>query len=50
MGVPISEVGFTAAMSRREDDEVHKDMWWHWGEKERKKERKKEKAPSQLWF
>ena len=33
MGVPTSEVGYTAAMSRREDHEVHKDMWWgHWTE------------------
>ena len=30
MGVPTSEVGYTAAMPRREDHEVHKDMWWHW--------------------
>ena len=30
MGVPTSEVGYTAAMPRREDNEVHKDMWWHW--------------------
>jgi hypothetical protein len=30
MGVPTSEVGYTAAMARREDHEVHKDMWWHW--------------------
>ena len=31
MGVPTSAVGYTAAMSRREDHEVHKDMWWgHW--------------------
>jgi len=30
MGVPTSEVGYTPAMSRREDHEVHKDMWWHW--------------------
>jgi len=34
MGVPTSEVGYTAAMSRREDHEVHKDMWWHWTKKE----------------
>ena len=34
MGVPTSEVGYTAAMSRREDHEVHKDMWWHWAQKE----------------
>ena len=27
MGVPTSEVGYTSAMPRREDDEVHKDMW-----------------------
>ena len=27
MGVPTSEVGYTAAMLRREDHEVHKDMW-----------------------
>jgi len=31
MGVPTSEVGYTAVMLRREDHEVHKDMWWwHW--------------------
>jgi hypothetical protein len=30
MGVPTSEVGYTTAMPRREDHEVHKDMWWHW--------------------
>jgi len=29
MGVPTSEVGYTPAMPRREDHEVHKDMWWH---------------------
>jgi len=33
MGVPTSEVGYTAAMPRREDHEVHKDMWWHWTKK-----------------
>jgi len=31
MGVLISEVGYTSAMPRREDHEVHKDMWWHRG-------------------
>ena len=31
MGVPTSEVGYTAAMPRREDHEVHRDTWWHWG-------------------
>jgi hypothetical protein len=30
MGVPTSEVGYITAMPRREDHEVHKDMWWHW--------------------
>jgi len=30
MGVPTSEVGYTSAMPRREDHEVHKDMWGHW--------------------
>jgi len=29
-------------MPRREDHEVHKDMWGHW-EKERKKEKKRKK-------
>jgi hypothetical protein len=28
MGAPTSEVGYTNAMPRREDHEVHKDMWW----------------------
>jgi len=27
MGVPTSEVGYTSAMPRRENHEVHKDMW-----------------------
>jgi len=27
MGVPTSEVCYTPAMPRREDHEVHKDMW-----------------------
>jgi len=27
MGVPTSEVGYTSAMPRMEDHEVHKDMW-----------------------
>jgi hypothetical protein len=30
MGVQTSEVGYTTAMPRREDHEVHKDMWWDW--------------------
>jgi hypothetical protein len=30
MGVPTSEVGYITAMPRREDHEVHNDMWWHW--------------------
>jgi len=34
MGVPTSEVGYTAAMFRRGDHEAHKDMWWgHWTQK-----------------
>jgi len=31
--VPTSEVGYTPAMPRREDHQVHKDMWWHWTKK-----------------
>jgi len=27
MGFPNSEVGYTSAMPRREDHEVHKEMW-----------------------
>ena len=27
MGVPVSEGGYTSAMPRREDHEVHKDTW-----------------------
>jgi len=30
MGVLTSEVGYISAMPRREDHEVHKDMWGHW--------------------
>jgi len=33
MGVPNSEVGYTPAMPRREDHEVHKDMWGIGGKK-----------------
>ena len=33
MGVPTSEVRYTPAMPRREDNEVHIDMWWHWTQK-----------------
>jgi len=40
MGVPTSEVSYTPAMPRREDHEVHKDMWWYWEGKKRKKEKK----------
>jgi len=35
MGVPTSEVVYTPAMPRKEDHEVHKDMWWHWAKKKR---------------
>ena len=40
MGVPNSEVGYTPAMPRREDHEVHKDMWWHWTPPPQKKRTK----------
>jgi len=30
MGVPTSEVGYTSAMPRKENHEVHKDMWGQW--------------------
>jgi len=33
MGVPTSQVGYTPAMYRRENHEVHKDMWWLWAKK-----------------
>jgi len=36
MGVLTSEVGYTSAMPRREDHEVHKDMW---GIEEKKKKK-----------
>jgi len=35
MGVPTSEVGYTPAIPRREDHEVHKDMWGHWTKKKK---------------
>jgi len=35
MGVPTSEVGYTPAMTRRDDHKVHKDMWWYWTKKDR---------------
>ena len=31
MGAPTSEVGYTIATTRRENHEVHKNRWWHWG-------------------
>jgi hypothetical protein len=31
MDVPTAKVGYTAAMHRKEDHEIHKDMWWHGG-------------------
>ena len=36
MGVPTSEVGYTPALPRREDQEVHKDMWGALGERKKK--------------
>jgi len=38
MGVPTSEVGYTSAMPRREDNEVHKNMWGIGGRKEEEEE------------
>jgi len=35
MDFPTSEVGYTPAMPRREDHEIHKDMWWHWTKKKK---------------
>jgi len=35
MGVPTSEVGYTSAMPRKEDLEVHKDMWGTGGKKKK---------------
>jgi len=34
MGVPTSEVGYTSAMPRREDHDVHKDMCGIGGEED----------------
>jgi len=49
MGVPTSEVGYTSAMPRRENHEVHKDMWGHWNiyiyiYRERERERERDKS------
>ena len=33
MGFPTSEISYTPAMPKREDHEVHKEMWGHWGKK-----------------
>jgi len=41
MGVPTLEVGYTSAMPRREDHEVHKDMWGHWKKRRRRRRKKK---------
>jgi len=35
MGILTSEVGYTSAMPRREDHEVHKEMWGHWTKKKK---------------
>jgi len=43
MGVPTPEVGYTA-MPRREDHEVHKDMWGHW------EKNKKKTSPKPSWL
>ena len=39
MGVPISEVGYTSAMPRREDHEVHKRTCGGTGKKKNKKKK-----------
>jgi len=48
MGVPTSEVGYTSAMPRREDHEVHKDMWGHCGVEGRKGGREKSVCTKKL--
>jgi hypothetical protein len=37
MGIPTPEVGYVIATTRRETMKVHKNMWWQWGAKEKKK-------------
>jgi len=39
MGVPTSEVGYTIATTTRERHKVHKNRWWHWGEKKKSENR-----------
>jgi hypothetical protein len=41
MGTPTSEVGYTSAINRRGNHEVHMDMQWYWREREREREREK---------
>jgi len=48
MGFPTSEVGYTAAMPRREDHVVHKDVWWHWTKKIETKAADSPEPPSSL--
>jgi len=36
MGVPTSEVGYTIATTRGQTTKVHKNVWWHWREREKK--------------
>jgi hypothetical protein len=33
MGAPTSDIGYTTAIARRGDHEIHMDMWWHWKKK-----------------
>ena len=47
MGVPISEVGYTPAMPRREDHEVHKRTCGGTGEKKKKYYKHEERAKSE---
>ena len=39
MGIPVSEIGYTIATTRKETTKVHKNRWWQWGKKERKKKK-----------
>ena len=50
MGVPTSEVGYTLAMPRREDHEVHKGHVVALEEKKKKKKKKKERKKKKTTF
>jgi len=48
MGVPTSEVGYTSAMPRREDREVHKGHVGHWIKKKKKQQEKTKKKRGEM--